>query len=197
MKSEQSSFSTVRECALALSGARASMNIVVAKAVDDVEFGVVEEIDAHKYPTLVAPAACIPHIVELTEHIVTMCTAGIEAICTGHATGAVVAAFATACARSALAHRGVEVLPRCVTFGLPLAFDANALSCMSIVLTTDNASMFPPTLSSTSTIWLGEKDAGYYAARLLAAFVRPVAGASVAQYVDAIERLLWHADSEV
>ena len=195
--SELSSFSAVRECALALSGARASMNIVVAKPVEDVEFGVMEEIDAQKYPALVAPAACVAHIVELAEHIVSMCTAGVEVICTGHSTGAIVAAFATACARSALAHRGVEVFPRCVTFGLPLVFDARALSCMSVVLTTDNASMFPPTLSSTSTIWLGEKDAGYYAARFLAAFVRPVAGASVAQYADAIERLLWHAEIEV
>jgi hypothetical protein len=193
-----SSVATVRECVSALGGARAPMNIVTANEVRDVDFGALEEIDAHKYPTLVAPAACIAPITELAEHLVSMCTAGVAAVCTGFASGAVVAAFATACARAALAHRGVETLPRCVTFGLPLVFDARALVCVSIVLTTDNASMFPPTLSNNGTIWIGEKDATYYAARFLAALARPVAGASIAQYADAIDRLVWHtADSVV
>jgi hypothetical protein len=195
MTAELASVSTVRECAAALSGARVSMNIVAATEVAAADYAALVEIDARKYPSLVAPASCVAAITVLAEHLVSMCTAGVEAVCTGHASGAVVAAFATACARSALAHRGVETIPRCVTFGLPLVFDARALHCVSIVLTTDNASMFPATLSSNNgTIWLGEKDAGYYAARFLAIFARPVAGASIAQYVDAIDRLVWHTE---
>jgi xanthine/uracil permease len=192
MTCELSSIATVRECVSALAGARGPMNVVTACEVPEVDFGALEEIDAHKYPTLVAPAVCIAPITELAEHLVSMCTAGVAAVCTGYASGAVVAAFATACARSALAHRGVETLPRCVTFGLPLVFDARALVCVSIVLTTDNASMFPATLSNKGTIWLGEKDAGYYASRLLAVLARPVAGASIALYADAIDQLVWH-----
>jgi hypothetical protein len=192
--SEWESFAIIRECAAARAGARASMNVVTATSVADVDFGEMAEVDSERYPALLAPEACIPAIADLAEHLVSMCAAGVEPVCTGHGTGAVVAAFASACARSALAHRGVATRPRCVTFGLPLVFDARALSCMSIVLTTDNASMYPASLSSGAAIWIGEKDAGYYAARLLAVFFRPVVGASAAQYVDAIDRLVWHAE---
>ena len=55
MAGEHSSVATVRECVSALAGARASMNIVTASEVPEVDFGALEEIDAHKYPALVAP----------------------------------------------------------------------------------------------------------------------------------------------
>ena len=38
-------------------------------------------------------------------------------------------------------------------------------------------------------------DAGYYASRFLAALARPAHGASIAQYADAIDRLVWHTDA--
>jgi hypothetical protein len=75
--------------------------------------------------------------------------------------------------------------------GLPLVFDARALVCVSIVLTTDKRERVPrDALEQTVRYGSARRDATYYASRFLAALARPVAGASIAQYADAIDRLV-------
>jgi hypothetical protein len=187
----------VRQCAAAIAGE--PHDALVAPDPGPVDFSDRVELDAQRYPTLEVPAACAAMVLELAERIV-HCAAeeracagaagaggasGADVVVTGlHAAG-VVAVYACACARAALAHRGTDARVTCVVFGAPLALDAAALGAVNVALTSDAECMYPAA-ASRRTVWLGEKDAAYYAARFLAVFVRPVSTATASDYAEAV-----------
>ena len=172
----------VRECAAALvSGG--SLGVVVAPDPGEVDFADLVPLDAYKYPMLRLPAACAADVLKLTAHVVSLADAGLEVTVTGAARAAVVAAYAAACARSALAHKGTTPLVSCIAFGMPLCVDAAALGAVHVALASDSMCMPGP---SRRTIWLGNRGAGHYAARALAYVIPPDSGADAQAYADAV-----------
>ena len=177
-------WSLVRECADAIS-IGSSLGVVVAPDPGEVNFAHLVALDACKYPLLSLPAACAEGVLKLTDHIVSLAEAGLEVTVTGHANGAVVAAYAAACARASLAHSGTRPLVTCIAFGMPLCIDASALGAVHVAISTDEMCMYPAG-PSRRTIWLGARGAAHYAARFLAYMIRPEAGASAADYTAAV-----------
>jgi hypothetical protein len=176
----------VRECAAALvSGG--SLGVVVAPDPGEVDFSDLVPLDAYKYPMLRVPAACATEVLKLTAHVVSLADAGLDVTVTGTACAAVVAAYAAACARSALAHRGTKPLVSSIAFGMPLCVDAPALGAVHVALASDARCMYPPG-PSRRTIWLGNRGAGHYAARAFAYVIPPDpdAGADAQAYADAV-----------
>jgi len=180
-------WSVVRECAGAIVG-ECPMDVVVAPDPGAVDFSDRAALDPTKYPTLTVPASCVGPVSRLAAHLTSLGAAGVDPTVTGFANAAVVAAYAAACARSALAHRDVRAEVACVTFGMPLCVDACALGAVNVALTSDAWAMYPGA-PSRRTVWLGAKDAGYYASRVLAYLVEPVATATAGDYAAAVHEV--------
>jgi hypothetical protein len=179
------SWSVVRECAGAMLG-HCPLDVVVAADPGPIDFSDRVAFDPLRYPTLKVPAACVDAVTKLTAHVASLGGAGVDPTVTGYANGAVVAAYAAACARSALAHRDVSLEVACVTFGMPLCVDAHALGAVNVAHTSDAWCMYP-TAPSRRTVWLGAKDSAYYAARVLAYFVEPVPTMTVDEYAEHVQ----------
>lgn len=149
--------------------------------------GLVEEpvaFDAMRYPGVLVPCELRGDIQRIVDLVSTL--HGAVTI-TGYCNGAVVAAYAAVCARACVAlGRGHEPAIRSVTFGIPIDTRVPCDAGTHYVSTRHTASMHPYALDTSHVRWLGEKDALYYANRMLGAFVRPVHNEPLSAYADFI-----------
>jgi hypothetical protein len=156
----------VRECILAVAGLSQSVRTVVALG-PELDYADWAPVDAARFPTLRAPAAAVAEIARVARHVESICEAGLDVLVTGHADGAVVAAYAAACARASLAHKERAAGVRCVVFGLRLSVDAAALGALSVVGSHD-APCMAACEHTESVWWLGPRDVRHYVYRGLA-----------------------------
>jgi hypothetical protein len=155
-----------RECALACTGLSQSVRTVVALG-PELDYSDWAPLDETRFPSLRAPAAAASEIARVARHVEGICEAGLEVYVTGHGDGAVVAAYAAACARATLAHRGRPASVRCVVFGMRLCVDAAALGAVSVVGTHD-APCMACAEHTDAVVWLGPRDVRHYVYRALA-----------------------------
>ena len=165
--------------------------IVVAPnpdALDDLEEEEAVALDATRYPGILVPWELRDSIRCVVERVTALGACGAVTV-TGYCVGAAVAAYAAVCARAAVAiGSGHEPVIRSVTFGIPIGTRVPCDTGTHFVSTRHTACMHPCALDTSHVRWVGEKDALYYANRVLGAFVRPVHHEPLDAYVELLLR---------
>ncbi len=174
-------------------------SIVVAPNPGHVALEEPVALDAMRYPGVLVPCDLRDSIQRVVDVASTLGARGAVTI-TGYCNGAAVAAYAAVCARACVAlSEGHEPDISSVTFGIPIGTRVPCDAGTHYVSTRHTASMHPYALDTSHVRWVGEKDALYYANRMLGAFVRPERNEPLSAYADSIrsERDDEHADTAI
>lgn len=163
-------------------------SIVVAPNPSHVD--VVEDpvaLDAMRYPGVLVPCDLRDDIQRVVDLASTLGARGAVTVA-GYCNGAAVAAYAAVCARARVSIGGQEPDITSVTFGIPIGTRVPCDAGTHYVSTRHTASMHPYALDTSHVRWVGEKDALYYANRVIGAFVRPVHNEPLGAYADFIRQ---------
>ncbi len=156
--------------------------VVAPNPIVGVDGGVSVALDAVRYPGVLVPCELRDDIQRVVDLVSTLGPGAVTV--TGYCTGAAVAAYAAVCARACVAMIGRGPAVRSVTFGVPIDTRVPCDAGTHYVSTRHTASMHPYALDTSHVRWVGEKDALYYANRVIGAFVRPERTEPLSAYAD-------------